>query len=113
VRAGAPFPPSLTRARARKRAAIPHALAGRDILGAARTGSGKTLAFLVPLVEALFRATWSHADGTGAIVIAPTRELCVQIFQVLRNVSWRAVFARVLLPGATRLMQQRAGWPAP
>lgn len=36
-------------------AAIPHALAGRDVLGAARTGSGKTLAFLVPALEALFR----------------------------------------------------------
>lgn len=36
-------------------ATIPHALAGRDILGAARTGSGKTLAFLVPLLEKLYR----------------------------------------------------------
>lgn len=36
-------------------AAIPHALAGRDVLGAARTGSGKTLAFLVPVLESLFR----------------------------------------------------------
>lgn len=36
-------------------AAIPHALAGRDVLGAAKTGSGKTLAFLVPLVEKLYR----------------------------------------------------------
>ena len=38
-----------------QRAAIPHALADRDVLGAARTGSGKTLAFLVPAVEALYR----------------------------------------------------------
>lgn len=37
-------------------AAIPHALAGRDVLGAAKTGSGKTLAFLVPLVEKLYRS---------------------------------------------------------
>ena len=39
-----------------KVAAIPHALAGRDVLGAAKTGSGKTLAFLVPLVEKLYRS---------------------------------------------------------
>lgn len=37
-------------------AAIPHALAGRDVLGAGKTGSGKTLAFLVPLVEKLYRS---------------------------------------------------------
>lgn len=55
------------------------ALAGRDILGAARTGSGKTLAFLIPLLERLYRAGWSPLDGLGALVIAPTRELAVQV----------------------------------
>ena len=67
-----------------QRAALPHALAGRDVLGAAKTGSGKTLAFLVPLVEKLFRLRWSPADGVGAIVISPTRELAMQIFDTLR-----------------------------
>jgi hypothetical protein len=41
-----------------QRAVLPHALAGRDVLAAARTGSGKTLAFLVPVVEGLVRAEW-------------------------------------------------------
>lgn len=68
-----------------QRAALPHALAGRDVLGAAKTGSGKTLAFLVPLVEKLFRLRWSPADGVGAIVISPTRELAMQIFDTLRR----------------------------
>jgi len=67
-----------------QRAALPHALAGRDVLGAAKTGSGKTLAFLVPLVEKLFRLRWSPADGLGAVVISPTRELAMQIFDTLR-----------------------------
>ena len=48
---------------------IPHALAGRDILGAAKTGSGKTLAFLIPLLELLFRQRWTPHDGVGAIGI--------------------------------------------
>ena len=68
-------------------ACIPHALAGRDILGAAKTGSGKTLAFLIPVLEALFRAKFSPQDGCGALILAPTRELAVQIFGVLRKVG--------------------------
>jgi len=65
-------------------ATIPHALSGRDILGAAKTGSGKTLAFVVPVIERLWREQWSQNDGLGAIIVSPTRELAVQIFEVLR-----------------------------
>ena len=66
---------------------IPHALAGRDILGAAKTGSGKTLCFLIPLLEKLYRQGWSPNDGVGAIVLSPTRELAGQIFAVLRRIG--------------------------
>ncbi len=72
-----------------QRAAIPHALAGRDVLGAAKTGSGKTLAFLVPTLELLFRERWGRMDGLGALVVSPTRELAMQIFDVLRIVGHR------------------------
>ncbi len=67
-----------------QRAAIPHALAGRDVLGAARTGSGKTLAFLIPTVEKLYRMGWDSALGLAALIISPTRELALQIFDVLK-----------------------------
>lgn len=70
-----------------QRGAIPHALAGRDILGEARTGSGKTLAFLVPLIELLFRQRWTRMDGLGGLIVSPTRELSHQIFQVLAAVG--------------------------
>ncbi|CAG8593236.1 14038_t:CDS:10 [Funneliformis mosseae] len=70
-----------------QRKAIPIALRGRDLLGAAKTGSGKTLAFLIPLIESLYRKSWSQLDGLGALVIAPTRELAVQIFEFLRKVG--------------------------
>ena len=46
---------SYTTLTAIQRAALPHALCGRDVLGAAKTGSGKTLSFLIPLVERLYR----------------------------------------------------------
>ena len=44
-------------------ACIPHLLAGRDLMGAAKTGSGKTLAFLVPAMEKLYRLGWTSFDG--------------------------------------------------
>jgi ATP-dependent RNA helicase DDX10/DBP4 len=71
-----------------QKASIPHALAGRDILGAAKTGSGKTLSFVVPILECLYRNRWNkRQDGPGAIVLSPTRELAGQIFAVLRKVG--------------------------
>ncbi|KAH7908287.1 P-loop containing nucleoside triphosphate hydrolase protein [Hygrophoropsis aurantiaca] len=54
---------------------IPHALAGRDIIGIASTGSGKTAAFALPILQKL----WEDPQGLFACVIAPTRELAIQI----------------------------------
>lgn len=67
--------------------AIVPALKGQDILGAARTGSGKTLAFLIPVMELLYRNAWNSLDGLGALIISPTRELAIQIFDVLRKIG--------------------------
>lgn len=82
-----------------QRMSIPHALAGRDILGAAKTGSGKTIAFLVPLLECLYRKEWSPDDGLGALVITPTRELALQIFDVLRKIGGKHSFSAGLVIG--------------
>lgn len=63
-----------------QREALPLALRGKDVLGAAKTGSGKTLAFVIPILEQLYRAKWTAMDGVGALVISPTRELvCIHI----------------------------------
>ncbi|CAH8279706.1 unnamed protein product [Arabidopsis lyrata] len=80
-------------------AAIPHALCGRDILGAARTGSGKTLAFVIPILEKLHRERWSPEDGVGCIIISPTRELAAQTFSVLNKVGKFHKFSAGLLIG--------------
>ncbi|KAH9893789.1 ATP-dependent RNA helicase HAS1 [Xylariomycetidae sp. FL2044] len=68
-----------------QRRAIPPLLAGRDVLGAAKTGSGKTLAFLIPAIEMLSSLRYKPRNGTGVIVVSPTRELALQIFGVARE----------------------------
>ncbi|KAK3337839.1 ATP-dependent RNA helicase dbp-4 [Neurospora tetraspora] len=89
-----------------QRAAIPLALKGQDILGAARTGSGKTLAFLVPVLEKLYRARWTEYDGLGALIISPTRELAVQIFEVLRKIGRNHSFSAGLVIGGKSLKEE-------
>ncbi|CAG8980561.1 hypothetical protein HYALB_00002559 [Hymenoscyphus albidus] len=68
-----------------QRRGIPPLLAGRDVLGAAKTGSGKTLAFLIPAIEMLSALRFKPRNGTGVIVVSPTRELALQIFGVARE----------------------------
>ncbi|KKS37154.1 MAG: DEAD/DEAH box helicase [Candidatus Sungbacteria bacterium RIFCSPLOWO2_12_FULL_41_11] len=62
--------------------ALKPALAGRDILGTAQTGTGKTLAFIIPILERLMN---SREKGIGALILAPTRELAMQIIEELRT----------------------------
>ena len=87
--------------------AIPAALKGRDILGAAKTGSGKTLAFLVPVLENLYRRRWTEYDGLGALILSPTRELAIQIFEVLRKVGRNHAFSAGLVIGGKSLQEER------
>lgn len=68
-----------------QRKSIPALLAGKDVLGAAKTGSGKTLAFLIPAIEMLSAMRFKPRNGTGVIVVSPTRELALQIFGVARE----------------------------
>jgi ATP-dependent RNA helicase DDX18/HAS1 len=65
---------------------IPPILAGRDVLGAAKTGSGKTLAFLVPAIEMLQALRFKPRNGTGVMVVSPTRELALQMFGIAREI---------------------------
>lgn len=65
---------------------ISHLLEGRDVLASAKTGSGKTLAFLIPAIELIHKLKFMPRNGTGVLVISPTRELCMQIYGVLKEV---------------------------
>ncbi|KAI5294049.1 ATP-dependent RNA helicase dbp4 [Ascosphaera acerosa] len=87
--------------------ALPYALQGRDILGAAKTGSGKTLAFLIPVLENLYRAQWTELDGLGALIISPTRELALQIFEVLRKIGRYHSFSAGLVIGGKKIQDER------
>ena len=90
-----------------QKVAIPLALRGRDVLGAAKTGSGKTLAFLVPLLELLWRERWSGEDGVGALVLSPTRELAYQTFEVLRKVGCHHDFSAGLVTGGKDITMEQ------
>ncbi|TRM61406.1 P-loop containing nucleoside triphosphate hydrolase protein [Schizophyllum amplum] len=82
---------------------IPVLLAGKDVLGAARTGSGKTLAFLIPAIEMLHRLKFKPMNGTGIIVITPTRELALQIFGVAKDLmQYHSQTFGVVMGGANR-----------
>ena len=78
--------------------AIPACLTQRDVLIKAPTGSGKTLAFSVPLVQALqARAPrLTRQDGTVAIIVTPTRELALQIYEVVQLILKRYFY---IIPG--------------
>jgi ATP-dependent RNA helicase RhlE len=63
-------------------AAIPQALAGKDVLATAQTGTGKTLAFLIPIMEQLLQKDApgvAATSGISALVLVPTRELAMQV----------------------------------
>lgn len=64
---------------------IPPLLEGRDLVGAAKTGSGKTLAFLIPAIELIYKLRFMPRNGTGVLIISPTRELSMQTFGVLKE----------------------------
>lgn len=64
---------------------IPVALEGQDVIGSSQTGTGKTLAFIVPMLQRLVDLRWGAEDRLGGIVLTPTRELALQIFDVLND----------------------------
>lgn len=64
---------------------IPHLIEGKDLVASAKTGSGKTLAFLIPAIELMYKLKFLPRNGTGVLIISPTRELSMQTFGVLQE----------------------------
>ncbi|XP_034220574.1 DEAD-box ATP-dependent RNA helicase 51-like isoform X2 [Prunus dulcis] len=83
--------------------AIPSLLIGKDVLGAARTGSGKTLAFLIPALELLYHTKFTPRNGTGVVVICPTRELAIQTYAVAKDLlKYHSHTVDLVIGGAAR-----------
>ncbi|KAK3923300.1 putative ATP-dependent RNA helicase [Frankliniella fusca] len=68
-------------------ATIPMALQGRDICGCAATGTGKTAAYMLPVLERLLYRPNQGATTTRVLVLVPTRELGVQVYQVTKQLA--------------------------
>jgi ATP-dependent RNA helicase DeaD len=84
-------------------ALIPLALAGRDVIGQAQTGTGKTAAFLLPFLEG-----WEDKNEPGpkALVLAPTRELVVQVAEEAQKLAPSRHLRILPIYGGTRMRQQ-------
>lgn len=90
---------------------------GRDLMACAQTGSGKTAAFMVPLIDKIFESGPAPVAGGGggyrsrkqyplALVLAPTRELALQIFDDARKFSYRTRIRPCVVYGGTDTGQQ-------
>src|ERR1035437_11085132 len=91
-------------------AAIPQALAGKDVLATAQTGTGKTLAFLIPIMEQMLQ---NVTPGIMALVLVPTRELAMQVVDQYNALRGKQLSPAALvvggLPEAKQLNAIRAG----
>ena len=83
--------------------AIPHMLAGKDLIGIANTGTGKTAAFLIPLIEKV-----SKDKLQKVLIVAPTRELAEQINTEFRAfVNQMGIYSALIIGGKSMYYQMR------
>ncbi len=88
-------------------AAIPHVLAGRDLLGCAQTGTGKTAAFALPILNNLMKIPRTRSDGIGALVLTPTRELALQIAESFQTYGRHLPLRTVVVYGGVGIEPQK------
>ncbi|MBI4130755.1 DEAD/DEAH box helicase [Candidatus Roizmanbacteria bacterium] len=82
--------------------AIPHLLAGRDVIGIANTGTGKTAAFLLPLIDKI-----QKDPSQKVLIVAPTRELALQIQDEFRAFAYGMNLYSVLIIGGSNMYRQK------
>lgn len=85
-----------------QRSCIPAILQGRDVIGGSRTGSGKTIAFAVPILQ-----KWAEDPvGIFAVILTPTRELALQIFEQCKAIAATQSLKPVLVVGGSDMRTQ-------
>ncbi|KAI0639386.1 DEAD-domain-containing protein [Trametes polyzona] len=90
-------------------ATIPVALLGKDAVGNAVTGSGKTAAFIIPMLERLmYRDRGKKAAATRCLILAPTRELAVQCYEVGTKLAAHTDIRFALVVGGLSVKAQEA-----
>ena len=88
---------------------IPFALEGLDVIACAETGTGKTAAFLVPILQRFLNALPTRPAATRALVLAPTRELAVQIEDQVQGLTYHTAVSSVAVYGGVPMdIQERA-----
>jgi len=88
---------------------IPLALAGADVIACAETGTGKTAAFLVPILQRFLTEITTRPAGTRALVLAPTRELAVQIEDQVQGLTYHTTISSIAVFGGVGMdVQERA-----
>lgn len=80
-------------------ATIPDALEGKDVLGRGRTGSGKTLGFGLPLLARLAHGEAAVSGAPGAVILVPTRELALQVADVIAPLAKTVGLSTTLIAG--------------
>ena len=85
-------------------------MSGYDCIGVAETGSGKTLAFAVPAIRHIIalKAKQKSSKGVRAVVVSPTRELAMQIYDSMEKYSKEARLSAVCVYGGVPKDEQRA-----
>jgi len=88
---------------------IPLAMEGHDVIACAETGTGKTAAFLLPILQRFLREAPPQPQRTRALVIAPTRELVVQIEDQVQGLTYHTTVSSVAVFGGVPMdPQERA-----
>ncbi|KAI9679832.1 MAG: putative RNA helicase [Caeruleum heppii] len=96
---------AITRPTGIQKGCIPRILQGRNCIGGSRTGSGKTIAFAVPILQ-----KWAEDPiGIFALVLTPTRELALQMFEQFKAISSPQSLKAILVTGGADMREQALG----